>query len=386
MTTNDVSRRDVIKGGAAGLGLMALPVWAMPALAQGHEIVPFTDYPDGWKPDRGPERRWLDIRTIDGPNTPTEQFFTTQHYGHPKVDAVSYRLKVTGLVNREAELSLDDLRGLGQTDLDAGFECSGNSRRSMQGSASNARFTGVRVRDVLRHVGVKENAREVVFFGADKGMEEVEFRGRTYDVEQQYGRSITIAQATEAEPFLATAMNGTPLTVHQGAPLRLVMPGWYGAPNVKWVANIHVQEDPFLGKFQARWYRTLRAETIGGQVMLKETAITRMRLKSVIARVSRDGDTFTALGFVLHDGTPIRSVEVSVDGGGWETATVEPSQSKYAWKLFMYSWKGSSAGEHTVVSRVTDVNGTVQPTSEELEVKKTFLEDNSQHPRRIMVG
>ncbi len=383
---NELTRRDVLRGGAAGLSLMALPGWAMPALAQGEAIVPFTDYPDDWTAERGPERRRLDIRTIDDKATPADRFFTTQHLGHPKLDGAAFRLSVSGLVDRETELSLDDVRALGQTDLDAAFECSGNSRRSMQGSASVGRWSGVRVRDVLNHVGVKENGHEVVFFGADKGMEKVEFRGRTYEVEQHYGRSISISKAMTPEPFLATALNGEPLTVHQGFPMRLLMPGWYGAPNVKWVANIHVQEDPFLGKYQARWYRTLRSEMVGGEMQWKETAITRMRVKSVIARVTREGDTFTALGFVLHDGTPLRSVEVRVDDGAWETATVDPSQSQYAWKLFTHSWTGSSPGEHGVISRATDVNGEVQPTVEELEVKKTFLEDNSQHERRFMVS
>lgn len=384
-TTHELSRRAILRGGVAGLGLMALPTWALPALAQTEEIVPFTDYPDGWKAERGPESRFFDLRTLDGRLTPADQFFTTQHYGHPSVDAATFRLKVTGLVEREASLSLNDIRGLGQSDLEAGFECSGNSPRARQGLASNGRWTGVRVQEILRQVGVKPEARVVVFFGADRRMEPVEFRGRTYDVEQQYGRSIAIDQATAPEPFLATALNGAPLTVHQGFPLRLIMPGWYGAPNVKWVSNIHLQEDPYLGKFQARWYRTLRAETIGGELKWKETAITRMRLKSVIARVTRQGDTFTAHGFVLNDGTPIRSVEVKVDAGAWSTATVAPGQSKYAWKLFSYSWTGATPGEHTVVSRVTDVNGQVQPTAKDLETKKTFLEDNSQDPRTIRV-
>ena len=383
---NELTRRAVLRGGVAGFGLMALPGWAIPALAQGQELVPFTDYPEGWKTDRGPESRFLDIRTIDGPTTPADQFFTTQHYGHPTVDGATFRLKITGLVDREVELSLDDLRGLGQTDLDAGFECSGNSPRAMQALASSARWTGVRVRDVLNHVGVQERAHEVVFFGADKGMEEVEFRGRKYEVEQHYGRSISVSKAMTAEPFLAMTMNGAPLSVHQGFPLRLLMPGWYGAPNVKWVANIHVQEDPYLGKFQARWYRTLRGEMVGGEMMWKETAITRMRLKSVVARVSREGNTFTALGFVLNDGTPLSSVEVRVDDGSWEAATIEPGQGQYAWKLFSYSWQGSGPGEHTVVSRATDANGDVQPTADDLATKKTFLEDNSQHPRTLMVS
>jgi len=384
--SNEISRRDAIRTSALGLGALALPGWALPALAQGETMVPFTDYPEGWKTDRGPESRFFDIRTIDGPITPSDQFFTTQHYGHPQVDGASFKLKITGLVDSPKELSLSDLRALGETELTAGFECSGNSARAMQALASNARFTGVPLQKVLQSAGVKDHAREVVFFGADSGTEEVEFRGRKYEVEQQYGRSISVDQALSAEPFLAMSMNGEPLTVHQGFPLRVVMPGWYGAPNVKWLANIHVQQDPYLGKFQARWYRTLRGEMVGGEMKWKETAITRMRLKSVVARLTRQGDTHNVTGFVLNDGTPIRSVEVKIDDGSWQKATMDASNSKYSWKLFSYEWKGATAGEHTIVSRATDENGDVQPVREDLANKKTFLEDNSQHPRTVMIA
>ena len=384
--SKSLTRREVLQGSAVGLGALALPEWAFPALAQGEELVKFTDYPEGWTTDRGPERRRYDIRRIDGPITPTEEFFTTQHHGHPQIDGASFRLKVSGLVDRPKELSLDELRGFGETDLVAGFECSGNRASGMQGSVSNARWTGVPVRDILNHVGVKDSAREVVFFGADSGTEEVEFRGRKYEVDQQYGRSISIERAMSPEPFVATGMNGGPLTVHQGFPLRIIMPGWYGAPNLKWLANIHVQRDPYLGKYQARWYRTLRGQMIGGEMKWVEAAITHMRVKSVVARVSRKGDTVKVLGFVLNDGTPIRSVEVKIDDGVWQKASIDSGQSKYAWKLFTYEWKGASPGEHTIVSRATDVNGNVQPTREELRIKKTRLEDNSQHPRTVMIS
>ena len=386
--SQSITRRDVLRGSAAGLGALALPEWAFPALAPQEELVEFTDYPEDWTTDRGPERRRYDIRRIDDASmTPIDEFFTTQHHGHPKVDRAGFRLQVTGLVDRPKELSLDELSGLGESELVAGFECSGNSRRGMQGSASNARWTGVPLRNILKDVGVSDDAREVVFFGADRGVEEVEFRGRKYEVDQQYGRSISVKRAMTPEPFIATGMNGKPLTVHQGFPLRVIMPGWYGAPNVKWLANIHLQHDPYLGKYQARWYRTLRAQEIGGEMKWVEAAITHMRVKSVVARVSRMGDTVNVMGFVLHDGTPLRSVEVKIDDDAWHEATVEPAQSKYAWKLFTYEWKGATSGEHTIVSRATDDNGTVQPTLEELGgEKKTFLEDNSQHPRKVMIA
>jgi DMSO/TMAO reductase YedYZ molybdopterin-dependent catalytic subunit len=285
------------------------------------------------------------------------------------------------------ELTLDELRALGETELVAGFECSGNGPGGMQSSASNARWSGVPLRNLLNEVGVTDRARVVVFFGADSGTEEVEFRGRKYEVEQNYGRSISIESALSPEPFLATGMNGAPLTVHQGFPLRIIMPGWYGAPNLKWLANIHLQQEPYLGKYQARWYRTLRGESIGGETKWTESAITRMRTKSVVARVSRMGDTVKVLGFVLNDGTPLRSVEVKIDDGAWRQASIDSGQSKYAWKLFTYEHEGITAGEHTIVSRATDVNGDVQPTREELDAtKKTRLEDNSQHPRTILIS
>jgi DMSO/TMAO reductase YedYZ molybdopterin-dependent catalytic subunit len=188
------------------------------------------------------------------------------------------------------------------------------------------------------------------------------------------------------EPFLAYALNGAPLTRHQGFPLRLLVPGWYGAPNVKWLATIHVQEDPYLGKYQARWYRTLRGEMIGGEMKWTEAAITRMRLKSVVARVSKLGDEHRVLGFVLNDGTPLRSVEVRIDDGPWQAAAIETAPGPYSWKLFTYRWRDAAPGEHTIVSRATDETGFVQPTAEELETKKTFLEDNSQHPRTVVIA
>ena len=385
---NRSTRRDILKGSLAlaGLGVAGIPEWLLPALAQGETLVPFTDLPEKIVLAPTADRRIIDIRNIDGPITPKDQFFTTQHYGHPEIDPAAYRLKVTGLVDRPTSLSIDEIRKMGRAELVAGFECSGN-RGPLQGLSSNGRWTGVPLRAVLEQSGLKAQAREVVFFGADRGEEEVEFRTQKYKVEQQYGRSLPRDQALSPEPFLAYALNGEPLTRHQGFPLRLIVPGWYGAPNVKWLSHIHAQEEQYLGKFQARWYRTLKGEIIDGEMKWKETAITRMQLKSFIARVTKDGSRHKVLGVVLHDGTPLKSVEVKVDDGPWQPATMDPStREKYSWKLFTYTWSGATPGEHTLVSRVTDVKGTVQPTAEELAVKKTFLEDNSQHPRKVMIA
>ncbi|MCY4123497.1 MAG: molybdopterin-dependent oxidoreductase, partial [Acidobacteria bacterium] len=379
----------VLKGGLAmaGLGVIGVPEWAFPALAQGETLMQFTDVSDDVQWIRDAERRIIDVRQIDGPFTPRDQFFTTQHYGHPNVDVDAYRLRVSGLVDTPLELSMDDLRAMPSRDLVFGFECSGN-RGPLNGLSSNGRWTGVSLRTVLQRAGVQDAAREFVFFGADRGEEEVIWRGRPFNVEQQYGRSLERDQALSDEPLLAYAMNGDPLTEHQGRPLRLLVPGWYGAPNVKWVAEINVQKDQYLGRWQARSYRTLQGQMINGELKWVETAISTMNLKSYIARVTAVGGAHNIFGVVLNDGTPIERVEVKIDDGEWQAATLDPEtmREKYGWKFFNYRWDGATPGEHTVVSRVTDVNGNVQPTAEGLADTLTFLEAHEQFPRNVIIA
>ena len=382
------ARRDLLKSGFTLVGLAALGIneFALPALAQAEVLVPFTDIPQSFPTVTGVDRRILDVRTIDGPLTPKDLFFTTQHYGHPVIDPAAFRLKISGLVERPVALSLDDLKRMRSAELVAGFECSGN-RRPLQGLSGNGRWSGVPLRAVLDRAGVKPEAREFVFFGADHGEEDVEFRTQKFKVDVPFGRSLPREKALSAEPFLAYALNGEPLTRHQGSPLRLIVPGWYGVANVKWLSQVHIQEDQYLGKYQARWYRTMKSELIDGEEKMTEVAVTRMKLKSFIARVTRSGGRLKVTGVVLSDGTPLKSVEVRVDEGPWQPAVLDPStREKYSWKLFSYNWTGATPGEHTIVSRAIDITGKVQPTEMELANKKSFLEDNSQYPRKVMIA
>ena len=383
---NVTSRRTLLKTGlaAASLAAFGIPDWAVPVLAEGETLVPFTDIPANFATNPSDVVRVLDIRKIDNAPTPKDQFFTTQHYGHPAIDAATFRLKISGEVERPKSHSLDELKAMGRDEVVAGFECSGNGRGRVQGFASNGRWTGVPVRKVLKEAGLKADGREVVFFGADHGEEETDFRQQKIKLEQSFGRSLTRDMALSADPMIVYALNGEPLTKHQGAPLRLLVPGWYGVANVKWLSRIHVQRDPFLGKYQSRWYRTMREEKIDGETVWNETAVTHMRLKSIVARVSKEGSQHKITGFVLNDGTALRSVEVKIDNGPWQPATLAPVAGKYAWKLFTYTWQGATPGEHTIVSRATDRDGYVQP--EQLAEKKTFLEDNTQFPRKVMIA
>jgi len=295
------------------------------------------------------------------------------------------------MVNKPTEFSLADIKAMKSTEIVNGYECSGNSARTFEGLSSCGRFTGVRLSQVLKQVGVGPAAREVVFFGTDRGMQDIAFRQQNYKLDQQFARSITLEHAMKPEPLLAYSLNGEPLKRDNGFPLRLIMPGWYGVANVKWLAEVHLQEERFLGNFQARWYRTLRG--VGGTgedadpgTQWVENEVTRMHVKSVISRVRKGTGGYQVFGFVLNDGSPLKSVEVSVDGGPWQAATLDKANTRFSWKLFTFDWKGATPGEHTLVSRATDASGTLQPDAAELKRKKTFLEDNGQFPRKITIA
>jgi DMSO/TMAO reductase YedYZ molybdopterin-dependent catalytic subunit len=383
---NVTSRRTLLKTGlaAASLAAFGIPEWAVPALAEGETLVPFTDIPNPFVTVPSETNRFLDIRKIDGVFTPKDQFFTTQHYGHPSIDLTAFRLKISGLIDHPKTFTVDEIKAMGREDVVAGFECSGNGRGRMQGLASNGKWTGVPLKKVLRDAGLKADGHEVVFYGADHGEEETDFRQQKIKLDQRFGRSLPRDIALGSEPYIVYMLNGEPLTTHQGAPLRLLVPGWYGVANVKWLSHIHVQKDRYMGKFQTRWYRTMHEEKIDGEIVWNETEVSRMRLKSAIARVTKEGSALKVFGFVLNDGTPLKSVEVKIDNGPWQAATLQTPAGKFSWKFFTYTWSGATPGEHTIVSRATDKDGYVQPDS--LAEKKTFLEDNTQFARKLMIA
>ena len=129
-------------------------------------------------------------------------------------------------------------------------------------------------------------------------------------------------------------MNGEPLPYCHGKPVRALIPGWYGVSNVKWLNQIHIQDTRYMGRFMGRDYVTLKKESIGGVERWVENSVTTMNLKSSIVRVTEMGGQYKIQGFVLNDGTSIRSIEVKVDDGPWERAEINPRSTKYSWKLF----------------------------------------------------
>jgi len=387
MNPEDPSRRKVLKGAlgttAVVAGAVTFPNLILPALAQGESLVPFTDVPENFtvRPVRPGAGHFLDTRQITSYFTPNDDFYIVQHYGQPEIDNDAYRLKVTGMVDNELELSLRDIQRKDVIEMQIGFECGGNGRRNFHGLIGNARWRGITLRNILEEAGIQDGAKEVVFFGADIGTEEI--RGR--EVEKAFARSLSVEDAMQRDNLLAFEMNGEPLPFYHGKPVRLLVPGWYGVSNVKWLTQIHIQDTRYMGRFMGRDYVTLKKVSVGGEERWVENSVTKMNLKSSIIRVVEMGGRYRIQGFVLNDGTPLQSVEVKVDNGPWQRAQVNPRSMKYSWKLFNYNWENATPGDHTIVSRVTDINGNVQPTQEELPEKISFWEDFGQFPRTITI-
>lgn len=376
--------KDVLNTGAVTLAATTFSGWVMPALAQDEIEVPFTDIPDTFRPQpvRPGATHFQDTRNIRTFYSSNADFYLVQHYGQPELDNATYELSVTGLVERPLRLTLNQLLARPSIEKDVGFECGGNGSRLFHGLIGNARWRGVSLRAILAEAGIKPEGKEVVFFGADIGEEEI--RGRT--VPKAFARSMSLEDAMNEHNMLAFEMNGEPLPHYHGKPVRLLAPGWYGVANVKWLTQIHVQDTRYMGRFMGRDYVTLKRETVGEQERWVENSVAKMNLKSIIIRVTRTGANHRISGFVLNDGTPIRHVEISIDDGPWQTATIDPQASQFSWKLFSFDWQGATAGEHKLVSRVTDVNGKVQGTAEELPERVSFWEDFGQFPRRVMIS
>jgi len=379
-----MSRRDAVKS-AAGLASVAMLSpwnWMLPHLQQGETVVPWTDIPPNFNPGTALDTRTLRRETF---LTPTDSFYLVQHYGIQQVDPATYRLRVTGLVDRPMELTVEELKKRRRVEEIVGFECGGNNPTSLNRLAGNARWVGTPLRDLLRDARLRPDAREIVFFGADKGMENVTHGRATQQVEQHFGRSLALDDAMRPEVMIVWEMNGAPLPPNHGAPVRLIVPGWYGVANVKWMNRIHVQDTRYVGRFMGRDYVTLNGEQVGEETIWNETSVARIRVKSMIARLTKTGTGYTALGFALASALPLRSVEVRVDDGAWRKATLDSMNTRYSWQLFTYQVGDLPSGNHTIVSRATDANGVMQPEQSTLDQKKTIWENNGQFVRKFTI-
>ena len=382
------TRRQALQTAVAGItAVLASPRFVFPGQDEDEELVDFIDA-EQLQPNR------LDWQSLTDWITPQDQVFNVQHYDIPKdEDFGDFHLEVAGLVERPKTLTIDDLRERPQHDQLMTLECSGNGvRKAFMNAIYNSKWTGTPLVPLLEECGLLENAKEVVFIGVDRKEETLrEGTPRELTVEVPFGRSMSVADVMAQQPLLAYQRNGDPLERRNGAPLRLIVPGWYGIANVKWLKRIEVRDTRYMGRYMGRDYVTVRGERRGGEVVFVETSVNKMNLKSIVARVTRGPTSggmvpIKAYGAVWSDGTDIAKVEVQVDGGRWQSAELatEP-RSKFCWTFFSIDLGKLTPGLHNLVSRGVDVNGQVQPSADddEIALKKTYWEAYQQWPRQI---
>ena len=323
----------------------------------------------------------IDLRELRTFITPNEDFFSVAHYNRPEINAGDWSLRIDGLVDRPATFTLDQLRAMPREERTVTFECSGNQGIRHHGMVGNAVWAGTPLMPLLEAAGVHQTVIETVFWAADEGTETI----RNSEYPQNFARAMSFADTQASGAILAYEMNGEMLPAKNGFPLRLIVPGWYGIGHVKWLTRIQLADRRLMNRFMGRDYVTIIGEEMDGQTVWFERSVTTQRIKSVIARVSRTaGGGTRVFGVAWNDGTPIREVNVQVDGGAWMPATLDRSGNPYAWTFWNLETDALAAGEHTLVSNAVDELGREQPA--DLSLKKTYWEDNAQFPRTVMVG
>jgi DMSO/TMAO reductase YedYZ molybdopterin-dependent catalytic subunit len=383
----DPDKRAILKA-AASMALVSISreLWALEA---GEEVIDFADL-DGYSIENGAENprvKFFDLRRLTSWKTPQDDFFVFHQTRTVQASLADWRLRIGGFVDKPRELTLDQIRQrTGRRELAVTIECSGNNAHATaNGQVSNGVWTGVGLAPILKECGLRPEAREVAFFGMDLERE------RDAPAASAHGRSLSVQDALDPDTMLAYAVNGSPLSPEHGFPLRLIVPGWYGMTQIKWLNRIEVLDRRYEGSHMARNYHTLReAGTVDAGTVL-ETSISKTRLKSVIARVTRRRDAkggyaYRISGAAWGGPSALKAVEVRVDESAWRAARLGDRGGHFAWTLWSIDWNEARPGPHAVVSRAIDVAANLQPTAAEWQASvKSVREDNSQWVRRIVI-
>ena len=302
--------------------------------------------------------------------TPNDAFFVRWHLaGIPQsVDAATHRIVVSGAVRRELSLSLDDLAAMPTVELTAVNECSGNSRGSFaprvpggqwgNGAMGNATWTGVRLRDILERAGLNASAVQVQFRGLDEPV---------IAATPAFRKSLDVDVARGDNVIVAYRMNGAPMPLLNGYPVRLVVAGWYATYWVKMLSQIAVldaHDSNFWMKTAYRIPATPNASVAPGSTGFATVPINKLDVRSFATNVV-DGATLgkgaqTLRGIAFDGGSGIRSVEVSSDGGTtWGAAALETDYGKYSFRRWNLRWE-ATPGSHTIAVRATANDGSTQ--------------------------
>jgi sulfane dehydrogenase subunit SoxC len=299
--------------------------------------------------------------------TPVGLHYLLIHFDIPEADERTWRLEVGGQVAAPRTLTMGELRRRPSVTAPVTLECAGNGRARMdprpvsqpwlEEAVGTAEWTGTPLRPLLEEAGVGAGAVEVLFAGADRGVQG--------GLEHDYERSLPIEEAMREEVLLAWEVNGRPLPPQHGYPLRLVVPGWYGMTSVKWLRRISVLSEPFGGYQQAGSYLIHASEDDPG------VPVTRIQPRSLLLPPGipefESRVRFLTPGRHLLRGrawsgrAPVAAVELSTDGGGsWQPAELGRQPSPWAWVGWSFGWE-ATPGTYELCSRATDTAGNTQP-------------------------
>jgi DMSO/TMAO reductase YedYZ molybdopterin-dependent catalytic subunit len=293
--------------------------------------------------------------------TPSGAHYVRCNFDVPEVAGAQHLIAVEGAVADAFTLAAGELEALPQHSVTVTLECAGNGRLAMaplppgepwhEGAVSTASWSGVPLALLLDRAGLRDDVVEILVSGADRG---VPSGGRT---ETRFCRALPLDKALDPNVILAIEMNGRPLPPEHGAPARLIVPGWYGMASVKWVARICALTEPFEGWFQRERYVYERER--------ERRPVDVMRVKSLV--VAPENGTGLPRGRVLVWGwawsgaAPVAAVDVALDDGEWQPATLDPPLAPHAWRRFSRVVELDEPGRHVVRTRARDAAGRVQP-------------------------
>ncbi len=302
---------------------------------------------------------------VGGVVMPNARFYMRNNFGLPNLDGGDYRLAIGGLVERPLNLAVRDLQNMKSKTQVVTMECAGNGRALFDrptegekwglGAVSTAEWTGVPLVEILDRAGVKPGATEVLFRGADGGAVD----GRPESL--RFERSLRLDDARDSDVLLAYAMNGEPLPVEHGYPLRLIVPSWYAVASVKWLTEIDVIDREFSGHYQGDKYR-YEWERDGRIV---SEPVTVQRVRALITEPSAQSDVrpgeVAIRGVAWSGAAPIARVEVSVNGGDWQEARLVSDRNRHSWQWWELITRVEKAGDLVLRARATDLAGRTQP-------------------------
>jgi DMSO/TMAO reductase YedYZ molybdopterin-dependent catalytic subunit len=301
-------------------------------------------------------------------------FFIRNHFSTPKISDEIWRLEIGGLVSKPLRLSYSDLLLMPSVRSPSTLECAGNA--SGGAGVGTAVWSGLPLGDLLQQAGLKPGATTIVFHGADSGA------GENVPSGTHFARAIPLEKAMDPATLLAYEMNAEPLPPEHGFPLRALVPGWYGMDSVKWLTRIEVLEQPFKGYFQDEKYVALGARGTS-------RAVTLIQVNSKFLRPSEGEEirvkTYRAEGVAWAGELKIARVELRINGGAWQPASLTASSSATIWSPWSYEWQVPSAGRYTLEVRATDADGRSQPEGRDPDRRDPY-ELNTPHRVNVTVS